>query len=364
MPDAKFDFVTALLSADPLANVYAPTDSTYVLDRAGATWGIGGDITLSSTWKKFGDLSIRVQSRGYAYRTDNRIAAVGSSPFCIEGWLNADATQPDDYPIVFNSYQNSSFNWGDGAFGVYCDYAVHAPNKLALFSYNANGLGSDGLLLASTTNPKTAGPLHFAFTRDGDTWRLFINGVQESTTTWSGSLNSASQTQWVSIGGSTKNYESTGFNGYIDDFRITIGDPRYTANFTPPTAAFEYERAARKTNTLAVRSGQIGTIPAQPTARKAGGVRVRRDVHWTGDGLITGTVKQKATPSNIALRRRVLLLDETTNMIMRETWSDAATGDYSFDYIDRSRRYTVVSYDYTQNYRAVIADNLVPEVRA
>jgi hypothetical protein len=104
-----------------------------------------------------------------------------------------------------------------------------------------------------------------------------------------------------------------------------------------------------------------GSIPATPSLRSFDTYAVRLDIYFSGKGRITGTVKQKATPSNVPLRRRVFLLDETTNLIVRDTWSDAATGAYSFDAIDMNRRYTVITYDYENNYRAVIADNIVAE---
>ena len=80
-------------------------------------------------------------------------------------------------------------------------------------------------------------------------------------------------------------------------------------------------------------------------------------------GRIVGTVKEKASPVNAPLRRKVRLFHEFSGRFIRETWSNDA-GDYEFAGIDPTRRYTVVSYDYLQNYRAVIADNILPEVMA
>ena len=52
---------------------------------------------------------------------------------------------------------------------------------------------------------------------------------------------------------------------------------------------------------------------------------------------------------------------EGARVLVAETWSDA-NGAYLFELIDPSQRYTVVSYDHKQMYRAVIADNLRPEM--
>lgn len=80
-----------------------------------------------------------------------------------------------------------------------------------------------------------------------------------------------------------------------------------------------------------------------------------------GKGFITGTVEEKATP-NIPLKRRVRLHRDVDGMMVRETWSHATTGAYTFTDINPAYTYTVIAYDYAHNYRAVIADNLLPEV--
>lgn len=85
-------------------------------------------------------------------------------------------------------------------------------------------------------------------------------------------------------------------------------------------------------------------------------------MYFGGNGIIVGTVKEKSTPSNIPLYRRVRLVEQRIGYVVAETWSNATTGAYSFANIDRSRKYTVVSYDHTGFYRAVIADNLTPDL--
>ena len=61
------------------------------------------------------------------------------------------------------------------------------------------------------------------------------------------------------------------------------------------------------------------------------------------------------------MSRRVLLFDERTHAVVRETWSDAVTGVYRFERISPVPRYLVIAYDHKHNFRAVVADNLRAE---
>lgn len=84
------------------------------------------------------------------------------------------------------------------------------------------------------------------------------------------------------------------------------------------------------------------------------------DLEDGGQYRIAGTVKVKGTP-NVPVHRRVVLINERSRRIVRETWSDAATGAYVFDGIRGGVTYTTLAYDYTGNYRGVLADNLTAE---
>ena len=79
-----------------------------------------------------------------------------------------------------------------------------------------------------------------------------------------------------------------------------------------------------------------------------------------GKGFITGTVEEKATP-NIPLRRRVRLHRDVDGMMVRETWSDAVTGAYTFTDINPAYTYTVVAYPVTgENLPALVHHGVIP----
>ncbi len=87
------------------------------------------------------------------------------------------------------------------------------------------------------------------------------------------------------------------------------------------------------------------------------------DLRYGGTFRVAGTVKEKNSPVNTPLRRRVWLLDQSNYDPVASVWSDAVTGDYLFDHIRGDLRYMIVSFDHTGLYRAVIADNITAEPR-
>lgn len=84
------------------------------------------------------------------------------------------------------------------------------------------------------------------------------------------------------------------------------------------------------------------------------------DLEDGGQHRIVGTVKVKGSP-NVPVHRRVVLINERSRRIVRETWSDPVTGAYAFEGIRGDVAYTTLAYDYTGNYRGVLADNLTAE---
>ena len=90
-----------------------------------------------------------------------------------------------------------------------------------------------------------------------------------------------------------------------------------------------------------------------------------RDIYRGGAGFVAGTVKErpKGAPegSEVPVWRRVRLYDERRGACIAETWSDATTGAYRFDYVDMQRIYTVLSYDHNGVFSAEVANGLVPE---
>jgi len=75
-----------------------------------------------------------------------------------------------------------------------------------------------------------------SITKSSNTYRVWLNGIERSYSDQAGTMLSTIAQNALNIGATATGV--SGFNGYIDDLRVTKGVARYTANFTPPTEPF------------------------------------------------------------------------------------------------------------------------------
>lgn len=155
---------------------------------------------------------------------------------------------------------------------------------------------------------------------------------------------------------------------YFSDLLVESGVPPRTGSFNPPVSELGVYTAVLDNFAPGLAGGPAQGVVAASAPLSAhacaapGCADMARDVEFGGAGRIFGTVKEKNTPANTPLRRRVVLIDERSHLAIRETWSDSETGYYEFRGVREGVPYTVLSYDHLHNYRAVAADNLLAEV--
>ena len=154
---------------------------------------------------------------------------MGTGDFTIEAWV---------YPVsVANNYPSflaSITGWSAGASGHRFNNVGYA-NKFWFGLNGSGGVASGDPFMASTNTFSFNTWHHYALTRSGNTWRMFVNGNLETTQTYAGAYNPAYG--GLRVGWSTWDVANGYFNGYVDDLRITKGYARYTATFTAPTTA-------------------------------------------------------------------------------------------------------------------------------
>ena len=147
----------------------------------------------------------------------------GTNNFTFEFWVYCTNVGSPRF------FGNSS-TWAAGAFYAY--YDAGQGNRFGIAS-NSSGfsiLSNAGLLTANTWT-------HVAFVRSGTNGYIFVNGINQtsSTANMSGSLDSGSGSNYLIVGDA--NNSTTGgyiLYGYLDDVRITNGVARYTTNFNVP----------------------------------------------------------------------------------------------------------------------------------
>ena len=178
-----------------------------------------GNAQISTAQSKFGGSSMYFDGTGdwLTYRnTFTTQLQIGN--FTIECWLYLSTTGTDKYICAKGT---STTGW---AFGV------NASNQL-IFNYASTNL-------TATTALSSGIWYHVAVVRNGTATgnlKIYLNGTLDATSGVAVNTN-FNQTNIGYIGADRT--ATNPMNGYIDDLRITNGYARYTANFTPPTAAF------------------------------------------------------------------------------------------------------------------------------
>ena len=154
----------------------------------------------------------------------------GTGDLTIECWMKCNATQ-GTYPRVVAIGPQ----WSAEMAAIQWDHDNNA-NRVTFYCYNHSSSTTDPLLKSSIKSFNGDGLWHHvAVTRSGNAWRLFVDGLLESTATWSGSPTSANS--YCTIGNTPGTATTAWFGGYISNVRIVKGTAVYTSSFRVPEKA-------------------------------------------------------------------------------------------------------------------------------
>jgi hypothetical protein len=189
--------------------------------------------------------------------------------FAIECWINKPNSVTD---VVIATNRHATLNQG---------WAFKISGQKLVFEIR----GAINYIVTSTLKVPNNTWIHVAATRSGNTLRLFMNGFKVAqNTVGNGDLSSA-----VMKLGTNYNGKET-FIGYMCEFRITRGVPRYTVNFSAPTVRFEntdplFANVALLIHFTGALSSQVFTdsSPSAKTVTTSGAIFVSNEKIFIGD---------------------------------------------------------------------------------
>jgi hypothetical protein len=189
-----------------------------------------GTTSISITRSKFENGSIYLPGSTSYLKMSNTYVLTNFSTgnFTIECWIYYVSSSQPTFPTLFNTGSNDG-----GTSGTMCFYINHpnAGGGGTLYYW----AGSGGTYVNYGSLPDNNAWNHLAIVRYNGTVSYYLNGVSRGTPrSITNSLTSSTNTMMI---GATPD-GGNNFVGYVDDFRVTNGYARYTANFTPPTSAF------------------------------------------------------------------------------------------------------------------------------
>lgn len=184
------------------------------VDQTGKVWEPTGVPSTTSVNPAFGSGSVEKRGGTGYLVTGHSDDFIFPDDFTIEAWILTDAGAVH---TMLTQYVNS----GNELLPLYLDSASSGR----VFWKSSNAI--TGLVLP------VGEWFHYALTRESGVLRAFVNGVLKGSATRNGTVGVAGG---VRLLGEQVGY--SGWRGQLDEFRITKGVARYTANFDPPTEPF------------------------------------------------------------------------------------------------------------------------------
>ena len=211
--DPHYANVSLLLHGDGADNGTVFTDSS----PSPKTVTAYGNAKTSTAQSKFGGSSIAFDGSGDYLSVPGSSGefSFGTGDFTIEFWARWSSVASED-AICF----------GDG---IGWTLYIYPAGKL---QWGRIWPKSPVNLLESASSVTTGQWYHIAVTRESGVVKFWIDGNASGSVS---DTESYSANGTLSIG---KSHSNKWANGFFDDFRVTKGVARYTANFTPPTEAF------------------------------------------------------------------------------------------------------------------------------
>jgi hypothetical protein len=211
--DPQFTSVSLLLHGNGTNGSTTITDSS----PSPKTVTAFGNAQISTAQGKFGEASIAFDGAGDYLSIPSNVDFAFAGDATIEAWFRTSSIA---------SIQH-----------IYGQTTGLSGLVIYINTGGIIGVQTGTLAYRETSAIVTVDTWHFlSITKSSNTYRVWLNGIERSYSGQAGTMLSTIPQNALNIGATATG--TSGFNGYIDDFRVTKGVARYTANFTPPTAPF------------------------------------------------------------------------------------------------------------------------------
>lgn len=218
--DPNFANVSLLVHCDGTNGSTTFTDNS----SQNHTVTVNGSAQVTTTTVKYGTGGLNPNG-GHLQVTSSTDLDLTTGDWTIECWFYLTAATTVCV-LMDKESANGQYPWS---------LITNSPTstKMSLRRFNSGGtLLTD--LIGTTTITANAWH-HAAACRQGDNFYLFLDGNLEASRTDTGAVLRTNSSDPVNLGNNNSNSSGACF---MDDIRITKGVARYTANFTPPSAAF------------------------------------------------------------------------------------------------------------------------------